>query len=100
MSELERFRDHAATMATAEHKPECCRCTREWCCGCAGHPTGKPWGWAAQRWAEHAETCPGNPSAPPCPGCITDADRVAWAQITGEIDAYLAHDDEPLWEDA
>ena len=63
-----------------------------------GHPAGKPWGRAASRWAEHAEECPGNPAAPPCTGCVTDADRALWTRLADEVDAYL----EPhptLWGD-
>lgn len=90
MTDLDTFRTWCATMATAEHRPECCRCGHVWCCGCLDHPAGKPWGWAMQRWEEHAETCPGNPSAPACPGCVTDADRAPFAALAAEIDAYRA----------
>lgn len=32
-------------------------CVGQWCCGCAVHPTGKPWGWNADAWVRHNETC-------------------------------------------
>ena len=102
MSDLERFADHCRAMATAEHKPECCRCGRPYCCGCVGHPDYHP-GWdehyGTTRWAEHAARCPGNPGAPPCPGCVTDADRALWTRLADEVAAYL--DPHPtLWRDA
>jgi hypothetical protein len=100
VSDLESFRDHCRRMADAEHKPECCQCGSSWCCGCVGHPAGKPTGWAQWQWNDHAEVCPGNPTAPPCPGCVTNADRVLWTRLADEVDAYLSHDDAPLWEDA
>ena len=28
------------------------------CCGCVGHPAGKPWGWNSKAWDEHFATCP------------------------------------------
>jgi hypothetical protein len=77
MSELERFRDHAAEMAAAEHKPEC-----------RGHLPSR-WGWAREI---HPD--------PSCAGCITEADRALWARLAAEIDDYLTDDDAPLWEDA
>jgi hypothetical protein len=76
MTELERFRDHAAEMATAEHVPDC-----------AGM-VGAVWG------LKHVRPDPA------CPGCLTDADRALWARLAAEIDDYLAADDAPLWEDA
>jgi hypothetical protein len=33
-------------------------CVGQWCCGCSEHPVGKPWGWAAERWEAHYESCP------------------------------------------
>lgn len=75
MSDLERFRDHAAAMATAVHKPTCHR--------------PSTWGWAREI---HPD--------PACPGCVTDADRALWARLATEIDAYLTTDDTALWEDA
>lgn len=28
-------------------------CVGQWCCGCAEHPSGKPWGWNYRAWDEH-----------------------------------------------
>jgi hypothetical protein len=28
-------------------------------------------------------------SPPPCPGCVTPADRALWARLAAEVDAYL-----------
>jgi len=25
----------------------------QWCCGCAEHPIGKPWGWNYEAWERH-----------------------------------------------
>ena len=97
MSDLTAFRDHARVMAGAQHKPECCQCGAGYCCGCIGHPNMHPH-WdkhgVPTGWPEHAETCPGNPCAPPCPGCVTDADRALWTRLADEADAWLARDDE------
>lgn len=38
-------------------------CIGQWCCGCERHPSGKPWGSAIARWAEHDKTCPKAPAA-------------------------------------
>lgn len=100
-TDLELHRDHCRKMATAQHKPECCRCGKPYCCGCLRHPPAHPgWSWAVEAWAMHAVTCPGSPSAPPCPGCVSDAERVLWARLADEVDAYLTTDDSALWEDA
>ncbi len=99
MSDLTEFAAHCRRMATAEHRPECCQCGRSWCCGCPGHPVGHPRGWSAGRWEEHAVKCPGNPSAPPCAGCVTDADRALFAALTAECEAYL-NDGPGLFEEA
>ena len=88
MSTLAAFAAHARAMASAEHVPTCCRCGRPYCCGCIGHPVEHPL-WHPDGWTAHAETCPGNPSAPPCPGCVTDADRALWARLADEAEAYL-----------
>jgi len=97
MSDLSAFAEHARKMATAQHKPECCQCGAGYCCGCIGHPNMHPH-WdkhgVPTGWPEHAETCPGNPCAPPCPGCVTDADRALWTRLADEADAWLARDDE------
>ena len=68
MSDLTTFRDHARRMAEAEHKPECKR----------PRPV---YGWATS-------------ATPPCPGCVTDADRALWRRLADEVDAYLTHDEE------
>lgn len=77
MSELERFRDHAAQMATAPHSPECWADIKD------------TWGWQKRIYPN-----------PECAGCISDTDRALWARLADEVDAYLANDDAPLWEDA
>jgi hypothetical protein len=28
-------------------------CVGQWCCGCAEHPAGKPWGWNWTAWEIH-----------------------------------------------
>lgn len=28
-------------------------CVGQWCCGCAEHPIGKPWGWNHEAWDLH-----------------------------------------------
>lgn len=28
-------------------------CVGQWCCGCAVHPIGKPWGWNHEAWERH-----------------------------------------------
>lgn len=36
--------------------PGCAACGDEresWCCGCADHPIGKPWGWNSEAWETH-----------------------------------------------
>lgn len=74
MSDLERFRDHARRMATAEHKPECTSLIPgEW-----RYPRNAL-SMAGPTWWE----------PPACPGCITDAERVLWARLADETDAYL-----------
>jgi hypothetical protein len=89
VTELEAFGAHCREMATAQHRPDCCQCGRSWCCGCIGHPSAKPWGWALDQWEEHAEKCPGNPSAPPCPGCVTALDRAIWQRLADECALWL-----------
>lgn len=78
MSELERFRDHARRMATAEHVDHCRAKT----------PLGRRGWW---RWA-HPD--------PACEGCVTDADRALWTRLADEIDAYLTDDEQPTLEGA
>lgn len=105
MSDLTRFRDHAREMTERLHRPDCCRCEQTYCCGCIGHPAYHPdvrppwWYGPAMLWTAHAETCPGNPAAPNCTGCVTDAERALWTQIADEIDDYLddAEQEENLW---
>jgi hypothetical protein len=36
-------------------------CVGQWCCGCAEHPIGKPWGWNYQAWAGHNARMHGDP---------------------------------------
>lgn len=84
MSDLTKFRDHAAAMARAEHKPECPSL----------HPV--PWppgGWVPTDGEDSMNglTWIGPPPPPPeCSGCLTDADRALFARLAGEVDAYLA----------
>jgi hypothetical protein len=70
MSDLATFRDHAARMATAYHKPEC-RFTRL-------DPSHRCGGGCTHRRQ--------------CPGCVTDADRTLWQRLADEVDAYLTTD--------
>lgn len=77
MSDLTAFRDHAAEMATAVHKPDCYAETTD------------SWGWTKRVRPD-----------PACPGCVTDDDRALWARLAAEIDAYLTTDDTALWEES
>lgn len=102
MSDLTDFRDHARAQSTSAHKVECAR---------------------GERWTKHAKLgmprkfscphtkphdaheyldafgirwdCPGL-----CPGCQIDLDRIKWARLADEVDAYLAGNEDaetPLW---
>jgi hypothetical protein len=94
MSDLERFRDHCRTMAAEDaHTPECVAATNE---------AGRRWDYLRmfREWRLSWGERPDGPPMP-CPGgCISDADRLLFSRLADEVDAYLAHDDEPLWEDA
>jgi hypothetical protein len=71
MSDLTAFRDHARVMSTATHKPEC----RAWL----------PLNYRGHGWKY---------PDPGCPGCVTQPDRVLWARLADEADAYLARDEQ------
>ena len=77
MSELTTARDHMREMARADHLPEC------------SAPFTDRWGWTRTLRPD-----------PDCAGCMPANDRVLWARLADEIDAYLGADDEPLWEEA
>jgi hypothetical protein len=71
-TDLERFRDHARQMATAEHVPAC------------GVTVTDRWGWS--RWVS---------PDPDCAGCVTD--RHLWIRLADETDTYLdRNQDMPL----
>lgn len=73
-TDLERFRDHARTMAQAKHRPDCPPRDR------APRPVN-----------QHRS----KPSK--CPGCVTSTDRALWARLADETDAYLnSQSDEAL----
>ena len=37
----------------------------------------------------------------PCAGdCVPPRDKALFTRLADEVDAYLTHEDEPLWEDA
>jgi hypothetical protein len=96
VTRLTCFRDHAARMAEADHKPDCPHVTavkpywprwgaidenHEWCA-----KTGKPMvglGWLGPEppWER-----------PPCDGCVTDDDRALWRRLAAEVDAYVDGD--------
>lgn len=107
MSDLKITRDHARRMSESEHHDDCERIHRvvkvdRWLyahgldatLSCAREDGHEPHEWQGNSrggdWS-----CPGL-----CGGCQTDSERALWRQIADEIDAYLTHDDEPLWEDA
>lgn len=81
-SDLERFRDHARRMERAEHGDSCGTWSRSW----RGLGTHRP--------------------DSRCGGCVPDGERVLWAQLAGEIDAYfairdaIAADDQPMLGDS
>lgn len=84
MTDLERFRVYARTMATAEHTPTCAERRAEWV--------------LQTRLQAHFDVPDPGPR-PECDGCVTDDDRALWARLADEATAYL--DEGPtLWEDA
>lgn len=83
---LDRFRDHCARMATAEHKPECPSLT-------AREPYWPPGGWVATDGKNEANGLSWlgrKPKwePPKCDGCLTDADRDLFARLADEVDQY------------
>lgn len=66
MSDLTQTRDHCRRMATAVHTDDC------------RDPRLRIW----EKRRPH----------PDCPGCVPESDRALFAQLAGEIDAYLAGD--------
>lgn len=93
-TELERFRDHCRKMAGApehEQRPS----GRSWDCWEPADSGFEPrheacaWGWQTCRCTCHDADRPQAPS---------EADRLLWTRLADEIDAYLTHDDAPLWE--
>ncbi len=86
MSDLTAFRDHAAAMAEARHKPECPSLRKR-------RPiygpdyigeNGKVYGSHQVGWDE----------PPACPGCVTDEDRALWTRLADEADRYLYREPE------
>lgn len=69
MSDLTTTRDHCRRMATAVHTDDC-------------HTT------TPMRWGGTITNRPD----PACTGCVPESDRALFAQLAGEIDAYLAGD--------
>lgn len=69
MSDLTAFRDHARTMARAQHRPTC-----------AIRDPARPWLKPMHD--------------PDCAGCVTDDDRALWARLADETDSYLHRDPE------
>lgn len=92
---VERYRDHCARMADAQHKPECPSLT-------AVEPYWPPGGWT---WTDRADFSKGMSwlgpkphwEPPKCDGCLTDDERALFAQLAGEADRYIQGD---LLEDA
>jgi hypothetical protein len=84
-SELERFRDH-------------CRERADWRAGEPRVACRERTSFGTPKPADHANCGGGD-----C-GCTchepTDRERALFRQLADEIDAYLSHDDAPLWEDA
>jgi hypothetical protein len=66
VSDLTSFRDHCRRMATEQHRPDCPGRV-------PGRPYVKPIG---------------------CEGCVTDSDRLLFAMLAAEVDAYLTRDAE------
>jgi hypothetical protein len=85
VTDLERFRVYARTMATAHYART--MATAQHTPTCRGLAPSR-WGWARE---VHPD--------PKCPGCVSDDDRALWARLADEATAYL--DQGPtLWEDA
>lgn len=84
MTDLERFRDHARQMSTAEHKPECPWSRPK---ECEPKPIWRG-GITSLQWLGMTEP------PPLCAGCVTDADRLLWARLAAEADAYLDREPE------
>lgn len=105
MSDLETFRDHCQRMADSRHLDDCERIHRvtkalagygselDWTISCADLTGHEPHEWVGDRGFDWY--CPGL-----CSGCMPDAQRALWTRLADEVDAYLSHDDAPLWEDA
>jgi len=95
-TDLEQARDHARTMAGAQHTPDCWANDRTLGpisgtasvrrCGLKEPHDAHQW----TRWT----WCPGV-----CGGCMSEAERAAWAKQADEYDAYLESQDEEdaLW---
>lgn len=44
---------HAPPGFLERHEDPAPVCRGQWCCGCAVHPVGKPWGWNFEAWEQH-----------------------------------------------
>ena len=84
MSSLTEFRDHCRKMARSEHKSDCPSL------GPRSFPVWEPV-------YDIDETCPSGlrymghtPPPPECGGCLSGEERALFAQLAGEVDAYLA----------
>jgi hypothetical protein len=82
MSDLSTLADHARKMSTARHKPEC-------------PPRHRRPQWVNDHDSDGLFTG-GHEDPPPCPGCVTDADRALWTRIADEIDDYLTPAEEGM----
>jgi hypothetical protein len=85
VSDLEQFRDHCRKMAVAVHTPEC---------------EARLAAWKTQRRTRFYWDVPDPGPRPECDGCLSSSDKELFARLADEVDAYLTHDDAPLWEDA
>ena len=83
MSDLTKFRDHAAAMANGGHTPACVIAQAE---------AERRWRYFRmfREWLEKWGERPGGPPKPCTGDCLTAADRALFALLAAEVDEYLA----------
>lgn len=82
MSDLTKFRDHAAVMAAGGHTPACEAAEAE---------AARRWGYFRmfREWLDDWGPKPSGPPEP-CEGaCSSAADRALWALLAAEVNEYL-----------
>ena len=80
MTSLADAAAHARAMSTARHTPEC-------------PPRDRLPRWVNEH-DDDLRIIGGHEGPPPCPGCVTDAERALWGRLADEMEAYMARDDE------